>query len=223
MVSEQTLLQGSWYALEQAGRLLRSAVALFESGDPSTAVAVAMFGREELGRSRILRVLAQQVKAGGGKLSAAAVKKSCDEHVTKQVAAALGTTLRINAPSQLAKAARARFDNERGSQAWQQASDTIHAAIEAKRKRDPHSRHEARVRGLYVDLDSAGTAWTRPAELDAEAARLELEDAIGDYSLERDRLREEVLLQNFPEMARARATMRPSPVLPAPVWPAHGL
>ena len=66
MVSEQTLLQGSWYALEQAGRLLRSAVALFESGDPSTAVAVAMFGREELGRSRILRVLAQQVKAGGG-------------------------------------------------------------------------------------------------------------------------------------------------------------
>ena len=222
MVSEQTLLQGSWYALEQTGRLLRSAVVLFESGDPSTAVAVAMFGREELGRSRILRVLAQQVKAGK-KLSAAAVKKWCEEHVTKQVAAALGTTLRINAPSQLAKAVRARFDNEHGSQAWQQASDTINAAIEAKRKRDPHSRHEARVRGLYVDLDSVGTAWTRPAELDAEAARLELEDAIGDYSLECDQLREEVLLQDYPEMARARATMRPSPVLPAPVWPASGL
>ena len=222
MVSEQTLLHGSWYALEQAGRLIRSALTLFRNGDPGTAVAVAMFGREELGRSRILRKLAQQTKAGK-KLSAAEVRKLCEDHVKKQAAAALSTNLRFNAPSQLAEAARARFENELHSQAWQHANDTINAAIDAKRKKDPHSRHQARVRGLYVDLDPAGTAWTRPAALDAAAAQLELEDAFGDYTAECDRLREEVLLQDFPEMARVRATMQPSPVLPALVWPPHGL
>ena len=78
MVPEQTLPQGSWYALEQTGRLLRSAVVLFESGDPSTAVAVAMFGREELGRSRILRVLAQQGKTQRCR-GQEVVQGACDE------------------------------------------------------------------------------------------------------------------------------------------------
>jgi hypothetical protein len=54
-VTAQTLWEGSWLALEQAGRLLRSASILWDSGDPSTAVAIAMLGREELGRSRLLR------------------------------------------------------------------------------------------------------------------------------------------------------------------------
>src|SRR5438552_1953185 len=53
MVSEKVLLEGSWYALEQAGRLLRASVVLFDSGDPGSALALAMFAREEFGRSRI--------------------------------------------------------------------------------------------------------------------------------------------------------------------------
>lgn len=38
---------GSWYALEQCGRLLQSAVCVFDSADHATAVALAMLGKEE--------------------------------------------------------------------------------------------------------------------------------------------------------------------------------
>ena len=50
MVSESLLLEGSWYALEQAGRLLRAAVGVFDDGDPATGLVLAMLGREEIGR-----------------------------------------------------------------------------------------------------------------------------------------------------------------------------
>ena len=81
-VDEQTLLEGSWWALEQAGKLLGSATRLFESGDCSTAVAVAMFGREELGRSRLLRDCSGEVR-DGKLLQPNEIKKRCDDHVKK--------------------------------------------------------------------------------------------------------------------------------------------
>jgi hypothetical protein len=43
---------------EQAGRLLAGAKALFENSRWSTTAAVALLGRESLGRSRILQGLA---------------------------------------------------------------------------------------------------------------------------------------------------------------------
>ena len=49
------LLKGLWYSLEQCGRLLKSAGVLYEEKDYSTAVGVAMFAREELGKHRLLR------------------------------------------------------------------------------------------------------------------------------------------------------------------------
>jgi len=51
-VTEQTLLHGAWYALEQAGQLVDSAVTLVDAGAFSTATGVAMLGREELGPVR---------------------------------------------------------------------------------------------------------------------------------------------------------------------------
>jgi hypothetical protein len=64
MMSADTLRQGAWYGLDQAGRLLRASAVLADEGDPITGAAVAMFGREELGRSKILRDLAERVDAG---------------------------------------------------------------------------------------------------------------------------------------------------------------
>jgi AbiV family abortive infection protein len=82
-ISEQTLLEGSWHALVQAGRLLRSAVLLFDSGDASSALMLAMFVREELGRSRLLRMCAGEVNAGQ-LYTPCEVAAKCDDHVAKQ-------------------------------------------------------------------------------------------------------------------------------------------
>jgi hypothetical protein len=64
MATADTLRQGAWYVLEQAGRSFHAAAVLADDGDPITGAGLAMFGREELGRSRILRVLADRVDSG---------------------------------------------------------------------------------------------------------------------------------------------------------------
>jgi AbiV family abortive infection protein len=218
MVSAETLLQGAWYAIEQSGRLLTSATLVYDHGDKSTAVVLSMFGREELGRSIILRELAKRVTAGEH-LSPEAVRGACEKHVEKQVAGALSTTLRTQAPTQLDAALRARMRVNPGSEEWQQASKAVKLATDMKRKRQPQDRHEMRERALYVDLDATGIAWLRPATLDNARCFDELTDAVNDYAGERDRLRDEVLDLDFPEMAAARASMAPKVELPEPRWP----
>ncbi|TLY39160.1 MAG: AbiV family abortive infection protein, partial [Nitrospirae bacterium] len=132
MISEETLLRGSWYSLEQAGRLLRSAVTLFDGGDPSTAVVLAMFGREGLGRSQILRQLAAKVKAGE-KLTAKQISKSCEGHLAKQEAAVLSTTLRVDPNTRLSAAVQTRVRAGFHSEAGRKASAEIEEATKAKR------------------------------------------------------------------------------------------
>jgi hypothetical protein len=106
-----------------------------------------------------------------------------------------------------------------GSEEWQQAFKAVELAISTKRKRQPQDRHEMRERALYVDLDPTGTAWLRPVTLDSARCLDEITDAVNDYAVERDRLRDEVLDLDFPEMAAARANMDPKVILPEPRWP----
>ena len=220
MISEEQLFTGSWYALEQAGRLLRSAVYLFEQGDAGTAVALAMFAREELGRSRILRDLGGKV-GSGQRVTVEYVRKRCNDHLAKQMAGQVSTTLRVAAGTRLSAALRARTNAVPSSKEWRQARETIARASRAKAKRDSPSRHQARLRGLYVDLEPIG-AWTRPATLTQEAVRDEIDDAVGDYECERDQLRDEVVKQDYPGMAAVRNKMQPRPLLPDAVWPSIG-
>ena len=218
MVSEAVLLEGSWYALEQAGRLLHAAVGVYDRCDSGTALALAMFGREEVGRSRILRTLADEV-ATGSTFNTAEVIKRCEDHVMKQREGATGTTLRVAPPSQLAKSLQARVSSAPRSPEWKAARDMISAAVARKAKRDPQDRHDMREKSLYVDLDSNSISWSRPCTIDATVAREHIEDAVGDYAIECDALRDDVIANNFPAMAKARAGMKPAPVLLVAIWP----
>ena len=218
MVSESLLLEGSWYALEQAGRLLRAAVGVFDDGDPATGIVLAMLGREEIGRSRILRRLADEAAAGAC-FEAADVTRQCEDHVTKQRAGTFGTTLRVVPPSQLAAALQASVRSAPGSAEQVAAREVIRAASQARAKRDPQDRHDLREVALYVDLDSSGTTWSRPCAVASTDARAHIEDAVGDYAIEYDALRDDVIENDFPKMAKARAAMNPVPILLEATWP----
>jgi hypothetical protein len=63
-VSPRYLLEGAVYALEQCGLLLRDANVLYRNGSYSSAVAVALFAQEELGRWSILLDLRRKVLDG---------------------------------------------------------------------------------------------------------------------------------------------------------------
>src|SRR5208283_3188601 len=169
MVTAETLLQGAWYALEQAGRLLQSATVVADNGDPITGAALAMFAREELGRSSILQTLADSVKAGKA-LDARGVKRACDDHKCKQSKGAFSTTLRTEPPSGIDRALREMLSSAPGSPEWESAKREAEVATNAKRQHSPQSRHDLRTGNLYVDLNDTGLGWQRPCELDVSIA-----------------------------------------------------
>ena len=218
-ITADLLFEGSWHALEQAGRLLRGAVRLFDSGEFATSILVGMLAREELGRSLILRELGSGINAGPPP-SVADVRKRCEDHVTKQRAGATTFALRIEPGTQLGEAVRTIMKAERGSAEWKAARGVIDTANKAKSKQAPASRHAKRTGAQYVDLDDSGTQWSRPWVIDPIAARNELNDAIDDYAYECDRLCDDVIASDFPGMARARTRMLPTPAPPPPTWPA---
>ncbi len=133
---------------------------------------------------------------------AADVTRQCEDHVTKQRAETFGTTLR--APGSAERVA---------------AREVIRAASEAKAKRDPQDRHDLRVVALYVDLDPSETTWSRPCAVSSTDARAHIQDAVGDYAIERDALRDDAIENDFPKMAKARAAMNPAPILLEARWP----
>ena len=91
-VTEQSLLRGAVYALEQCGLLLHDANTLYRSGSHATAVAVAAFAREELGRWKLLLGLRREV-LGGKQFTVDDVIKKCGNHVAKQKAGMLSTVM----------------------------------------------------------------------------------------------------------------------------------
>src|SRR6516162_8496916 len=79
-VTSEFLLQGAVYALEQCGLLLRDANVLYRSGSYASAVVLAAFAREELGRSTIILDLRRKVLAGD-KFTLNDIQDQCDDHV----------------------------------------------------------------------------------------------------------------------------------------------
>ena len=107
-VSADYLVRGVIYALEQSGRLLRDAKALYDIGSYGTAVAVAAFAHEELGRSDILLELWEKVGAGET-VTIGEIEQRCDNHLEKQRRAVRGMTMMTDSDTGLGKFLNARF------------------------------------------------------------------------------------------------------------------
>jgi AbiV family abortive infection protein len=94
-VSPKYLLEGAAYALEQCGLLLRDANLLYRNGSYASAVAVAAFAQEELGRWRILLDLRRKVLRGGS-VTIKEIQTRCGDHVRKQEAGVMSTVMRTD-------------------------------------------------------------------------------------------------------------------------------
>src|SRR5262249_36966893 len=84
-VSPRYLLEGAAYALEQCGLLLRDANLLYRSSSYASAVALAAFAQEELGRWKMLHELRRKV-LGGDSVTIKQIQTRCGDHVRKQEA-----------------------------------------------------------------------------------------------------------------------------------------
>ncbi len=218
-VASSDLLKGSWYSLEQCGRLLKSAAILYREKDYSTAVGVAMFAREELGKHRILREQWKKSVDTGKPPSVTQIKNACENHIEKQRRGQMGVTLLTDGPGALDTALRTRVASRPGDPSFQEAEKVIQMAIEAKVKRAPSERHEKRLEGFFVDLEESGTDWKRPAiTISQEIAQRELGDVANDYAGQWDRFSTPGVLDDS-QLVEALKAWSDKPALERPVWP----
>jgi AbiV family abortive infection protein len=213
------LLRGAWYSLEQCGRLLSDAIVLYREKSYSSAVALAMIGREELGKHGML--LDEWRKSEGtGKYPTVDSIQTSAHHVHKQRRALLGLTFTTENTSALGTAIRTQMKHKPQDTEYQQAEKVIQTALKSLAKRAPDDRHAARIRALYVDLQDSGSDWSRPSEVSRDDAKKLLSDAANDYAGQRNRLNPDLVRAlGDPKLADALEAWHERPALPEPVWP----
>jgi AbiV family abortive infection protein len=180
-VSPTYLLEGAAYALEQCGLLLRDANLLYRNGSYASAVAVALFAREELGRYQILLELRRKA-VDGGSVTIKEIQDRCRKHVTKQEAGMLSFVMRVT-DTALGGLLGTYLNVRQGSEEW----NTAREQLEQAQQTVPVERHKQRMSSLYVDA-VAPDRWNRPtSEISQITALAYLQDAANDYSGQWDR------------------------------------
>lgn len=225
MATENTLIEGVWFAMEQAGRLLGSAVCLYGGNDFGSATALAMFAHEELGRSRILLDIAAEVHRGAT-IDTEGLRRRCNDHLEKQRRGAFSVTFRGNQGGPLADALSARMQSNPGSAEYEAAEAAIDKATAAIAKAQPSQRHTERMSAVYLDLAPDGRTWKRPALFEKQAAYERINDAVNDYSVGKQWFDEPLLSTNDekllavnPKAALLRLSKPAGLALPPAVWP----
>jgi AbiV family abortive infection protein len=179
-VTPDFLLKGFALALEQCGLVLRAAVLLYKNKSYSNAMALAAFAREELGRSQILLDFWRK-RLDGASVTVEDINTACEDHVAKQRAGMLSTTMTAERGSGLANILNDKIANKPQSKKFKKAEATLKQIDEIKAKRTPDDRHGLRMRALYVEPKSS-TDWNRPADVSATDAHRFLQDAVNDYA-----------------------------------------
>ena len=176
--SARSILEGAVYALEQCGCLLTDAALLLRARSAASALVLAAFGREELGRARILLRLAAEAEAGV-EVTGKRIQTECGDHVIKQSWGQLSITQLADADSGLGKLHRAILDNPPNSEEYKNASARLEETTRRQAKRKPDERHQERMNDLYVEPSNSG--WNRPSQVNREIAQQFVSEAIADY------------------------------------------
>jgi AbiV family abortive infection protein len=215
VVTPDFLLKGTIFALHHCGRLLTDAVTLYRSGAHPSAVVLATFAREELGRSQILRQLRRDVLAGAA-LTVKDVTKSCRDHEEKLRAGQMSIVQRPEPGSELDTLIRMRMRYSPSSEEGRRAAARLEELTEQQRQATPGLRHRLRMAALYVQPDEVGTGWSRPSDRDREEVRQEIENAANDYRGQYDRMEFGSIELDDPEFHAALRAWGDRPVLPDP-------
>jgi AbiV family abortive infection protein len=168
------LLKGAWLARVQCGLLLRDAVALHEARGYASAVALALFAHEELGKSSMLLDFWTQARKTGGPPDSKAVICALKNHKEKQWHGMLTPPSDPDTDA-LIEMMMNLPDRPTPEQ------DAAWTCLYENMKATPPDRHRQRMRSLFVDWDYTAGRWQTPSEVSASTAHRYLRDAIRDY------------------------------------------
>jgi AbiV family abortive infection protein len=218
-VTPEFLLRGAAYSLEQSGLLLRDANALYRSGAYASAVVLAAFAWEELGKWKMLRTFRREVIAGS-EVTLDQVRKACRQHEDKLSAGMAGIV--VTDSDEGVEAFKELMKAEFGSPEFEAADQKVRQLTDRRQKELPGERFDTRMTALYVDAAST-MEWRRPTEkITKEFAMRFLRDAANDYSRAGfDRYGQDWLTveANDPELAEALKEWTDRPTVLPPEWP----
>lgn len=186
-VSAQFLLEGAVYALEQAGLLLHDAHLLYKNQRYGSAIVMALYSREEIGRYHLIRQLRRKMIETGNAVTVDDINEACDDHKKKQELGDFGSIRVFSPGEQRHDLAIKRIYNDSQSLEYQDADKRLRAIIKREEGKLPGKRHQLRLKALYVEpSDSEGT-WNLPRNKTKDEAYKEIRGASDAYSTTLDR------------------------------------
>lgn len=207
-LTAKNLLKGAYYSVEQAGHLLNDAVTLYEKGRYATAVVLAVFCQEELGRGRIL--LEERNRAlSAGPVPIPFVRAKCDDHADKLRRGRVGAP--VNLPPHILKNVLTELSKGLKSDGYDRALMQLTDSAKRRKKREPNDLVKKRQRALYVDPTDTG-GWNRPSGVGQRECKLLIKDVLVDYELHRNHL-----LRNDNDLFDALYEWEDRPPLPLPL------
>jgi AbiV family abortive infection protein len=178
MVSYTNIIEGAFYAMEQAGTLINDADALYQQGRWPSSLVVAVFSLEELGKAEML--LKRGIEAAtAGPQPGVDVMAGANRHPTKLRAGRGAATV----------AAMVSFWGDIPEPSTAEHAELEKQLEEAEKialENAPNDTHAARIRALYVDLKNDET-WARPNETGPSEAYLMVSAASIEYAVRREK------------------------------------
>lgn len=186
-INSDFLLEGATLSLEQCGRLLFDSVNLYESESYASAVVLAAFAREELGKCIIYYEMQKTAERENTEIKLAELinlnKKRHNEelfsHVNRQRKSMLSTTMSTERGTPSGDAIHTSIIALPNSPEWMAARLLLDKETDKIRAGLPQSRSDERKSVLYVDLGDSG--WSAPKHKDKQSSHIFVQDAMNDY------------------------------------------
>lgn len=205
-LSADFLVVGSFYALEQAGNLLFSAVELFRLKRYSDTLVLSVFCLEELGRAQIfLKNARSALKSKAVTLET--LNRECNSHVRKleqgHIPVTVSTMLLAEVPTP-------------GSPEEKKLGEQLRKTRVFLKREAPKDAHNWRLRALYVEPTKDGKRWMRPSRV---VTKEEAEKWLGAAEVAYTKVRTQLLLlKNHTQLRTTVVGLRGLPSLPEPSW-----
>ncbi|MFL5241912.1 MAG: AbiV family abortive infection protein [Gemmataceae bacterium] len=182
MVTLEFLLEGAAYSLQNSGILIQDAANFCSQKSFTSAVVLAMFGREELGKHKMLRAFYERV-AKGEVVTCQGIEKAMCDHSTKQELGMLSLTVQPEKDDPLHQAMKDEFAYHPQSEEYKKAEEVFERRTKEFAEELPGKRHRLRMDLLYVDVRPGCRSWKRPSDrLSEDEARREVMHAVSDFN-----------------------------------------
>ncbi len=167
-LSSEKILAGVFFALRQAWELLSSARILHRARNFSSAYGLAVFCREEIGKSKLLERYWRESAAGRHVFPQDLNSGDLRSHARKLRAA--GKILSEGMISQGIP--------DPDSKEGQEFARRLHEINISARERDPEKTHRGRLRAFYVEIHDTGIGWWKPwTQFDSTGANAQVLEA----------------------------------------------